>query len=192
MVLKVDYIKRFFKIESDNPLVIKDIAEEIDKNGDFEDFRNWLKEYSNHIDFQYLNGFQRFIKLSELYSRKTAEANNQDRLGKSSSYAIKLAQKVKDVSNHVLDNNDLKYMHFVTPDGCFFSDFDIKQLDRVSSLLGCVRLQVSVSGEDELLNRLDENMKQIVMSNALGYTKKEALPNKTMSAVQALTQKVKA
>ena len=127
-----------------------------------------------------------------MYKKKTAEESNTERLGKSSLYAIKLAEKVRAVAGDALDNDKLGYSNFVNSDGCLFSKFDIEQLDKIGSLHACINIQRSVSGEDALLDRLDANMRHIVMSEALGHTTKEALHNNTMDAVKQLAQNTKA
>lgn len=167
MIAKVDYIKSIFKITGDNPYVISDIADDMAGVQNFDDFRVWLKSNINHIDTQYMNGFQKFTFLAKEYKKQYAKRTNSSRLSKSQDTAKQIADKIRSVAHHLDIDPNLTPHHFQIDGKCYFSKFEISQIEKIGGLHRCVMLQKSVSGEDALLERLRDEMAGIVMVQAL-------------------------
>ena len=188
MLAKVDYIKSVFKITEQNPYITTDIAEELAKVEDFNEFRKWLKINLNHLDTQYMNGFTKFNFLARMYLQ--SHQVDKARLAESSSFAKSLAEKIRSVSSYVLDNNNLKCENFVSDKECIFTDFEQTHLAKIGTLLQCVKIQRSVSGEDPLFEKLNKNMQQIVINDSIGYKPKEKTTHRVTSLIGGMVKKV--
>jgi len=163
----IDYLANILNIKTNSDLVILDMQNELQSITDIAHYRAFIRSNLNYLGMEYKTGFQKFIMLTEIYKKQyQVDAN---RLASSSSFAKQLAEKVRSVSSYVLENSDLECTNFVNDDGCIFTDFEQLHLGKVGSLLQCVRIQRSVSGEDELLSKLNASMQQIVINEAIGH-----------------------
>jgi len=182
MLDKVEYIKSIFKIDSDNPYIVTDIAEELSKIDDFNNFRIWIKINLNHFDAQYMNPFHKFTFLIRLYQEQRLELVNAGRITKSREYAIELSTKVKSVSAYVLEKG-ATYHQLKTKDKReFFTSFDKSQLEKVGGLISAVNLQKSISGADALADKIEELAYELIITNTIEYKPQK----KSSSSVEKL------
>jgi len=163
----IEYIGSVLNIKIDNRLVIDDITTELKSIGDIVDYKNFLKKNMNHIHTQYMTGFQKFIKLTEIYKRQLALESSSDRISNADDFAKKLASKVKSVAKEIEENSYLDYDNFISSGEPYFSDYERKQIDKIGGLQTAIRLQKSVSGTDALEERLRSQSVSIVIRDAL-------------------------
>ncbi len=162
----IKYLTAILNIKTDSDLVILDMTSEIQGVADIADYREFIRKNLNYLGMEYLTGFQKFVKLTEMYKRQYAEATNAGRIADSERVAIEIADKVKKIAP-LLDDKDLSFSSF--KEGKPFTKFEVSQLMKIGSLRSCVRLQRSVSGGDALLDKLKEVNKAIVINKALGH-----------------------
>ena len=77
-----------------------------------------------------------------------------------------LSEKVRAIKSYVEEGKD-EYCNFIQNEKCYFTRFEISQLQKIGRLKDCVRLQNSVSGDDELFNQLQKQMEEIIIVQAL-------------------------
>lgn len=187
----IKYTAEILNIKTNSKLVVFDMQSELQGITDIADYQKFIRSNINYLGMEYMTGFQKFIKLTEMYKRQYTEKTNQGRIGKGIDTAQKLANKIKEVSSHVEDNNDLTFINFSTDGKCYFTDFEIKQLKKIGSLNKCVRLQKSISGEDALLERLKGQMREIVLTKAL-VRPQEKTDRNVAKLMSSMAEKVRA
>ncbi len=189
MLAKVDYVKSIFKINTDNPYAITDIAEEIKKIDSFDDFREWLKANLNHLDIEYLNSFSKFIFLVRMYRKKKLELENKDRIQESKTFAKLLVKKVKQVAP-IIEKNELAVKSIRLNGEQFFSDFELSQIGKLGGLSACVNLQKSVSGNDRLEEKLIAIMFDLLVDNIIEYKPQKKAKNKVTILIDEVIKKI--
>jgi len=157
----IEYITEILNIKTKSELVILDIRTELQEIEDIVSYKNYIKENLNHIDMQYMKGFQKFIHLTNLYKKEMFEIYNKDRLENAVTTAHKIADKVCTISK-LSKSKAAKFEKFKTKDGNYFTSFEIKQLKRIGTVRECIKLQKSHSGHDPLLIRLEQSLKKLV------------------------------
>ena len=183
----IGYIANILNIKTDSELVVLDMMSELKTITDIPDYQKFIKKNFNHYDLQYMTGFQKFIRLTEMYKLKRFEMQNKDRLKNSANFAFKLSEKVKTVSSKVKGNPELNFNNFRINGEPYFTEFEISQLSKIGSLYKCVQLQRSVSGRDALLERLQEQAREVIFQKALQKPEKNVaeLVTKVANSVRA-------
>lgn len=179
----IKYISTILNIKTDSMLVVADMESELHGIVDISEYKDYLRRNINYLGMEYMTGFQKFIKLTEMYKRQYAERTNKERLSKSQDTAQQLADKVRSVAPYVNHNQNLKPENFSANGECYFTAFERKQLAKIGSLTRCVNLQISVSGEDALLEKLKEQMIEIVMIQAIAKPKEKEEVNKSVASL---------
>lgn len=174
----IEYVAEILNIKTNSDLVILDIKEELESIVDLADYRRFLKTNLNHIDVTYLTGFQKFVKLTEMYRKLYARATNQDRLTGARKSSILLAKKVRGVATTIYANGTREpseIMDEINPAEItiggepLFTKYELSQIAKVGGLRKSIELQRSESGGDRLLDKLIELSEAIVVNKALGY-----------------------
>lgn len=158
----VKYIAALLNVKAESEFVMMDMLSEIEEVKNPAAYREYLRDNFNHIDVTMMPGFQKFITLTKRYKEIEFQAFNHDRIEKSQSTAREIAEKVKNIAPMVLvsDNIEkkLEFKHFQTNGKPYFTDFEIKTLNKIGSVRHCVKLQRSNSGDDLLLRKLEKMM----------------------------------
>ena len=162
----IEYLVSILNIKTNSSFVILDMTEEIKEIEDLVEYRNFMRQSFDYLGMEYYTGFQKFIKLTAIYKRQYTKNKNAQRISKSVKVASILAQKIKDVQSYI-ENGKEDYSDFNSDEKCYFSKFEISQIERLGGLRNCVRLQKSVSGDDELLNQLKAQMEEMIIVQAL-------------------------
>lgn len=158
----IEYLMAILNIKTDSSFVVLDMQNELKDIQDIPAYQKYIRSNINYLGMEYMTGFQKFIKLTEMYKRKENELLNKGRLEGSRDTAQKIAGKVKTVATMVEDN----YIEFKNIKD-HFTPWELKELSKIGDAQKCVRLQKSVSGSDELYETLKEQLAEIVMSPAL-------------------------
>lgn len=191
MIEKVEYIKSIFKIDADNSYLITDIAEELVKIEDFDNYRKWLKVNLNHYDSQYMKPFEKFVFLTQKYLKQRLEIENSERITNGRLYALELSSKVKAVSSYVEEYGatyeDLKLKG---SDKELFSGFDKSQLAKVGGLQSAVQLQKSVSGSDALVDKLEQLAYDLIIYNIIEYKPSEMMSKQIKNRLSDVFKKM--
>jgi len=162
----IEYLMAILNVKTDSSFVVLDMQNELQDITDIADYQKFIRKNINYLGMEYMTGFQKFIKLTEMYKRQYTEKHNQERLLGSQDTARKLAVKVKSVAS-TIENNDIEFKNIKD----FFTAWEIKELNKIGNAMKCIRLQKSVSGSDELYEKLKEQMREIVMVNMLDKPK---------------------
>ena len=157
----------YFNFRSKNgKKITKSRENEIKDIEDIAGYRDFMRKSFDYLGMEYYTGFQKFIKLTNIYKRQYAKDTNVERISKSVQTAYILAQKVKAVISYVESGKD-KYSSFSSNGKSYFTKFEISQLEKLGGLQKSVHLQKSVSGDDALFNRLKKQMQEMIIVEAL-------------------------
>ena len=187
MLDEVEYIQSIFKINTDNPYVITDLAEEVEKIDSFDDFRSWLKININHFDAQYMNPFQKFTFLIRMYLRKQLELKNAERIENSKIFSKNFSYKVKQVS-HLVDEKEILAQQIKLDGKQFFTDYEISQINKLGGLSACIRIQRSTSGADALAEKISEMAYDMMVSNIIEYKPKEETNHRVTDLISNIVE----
>ena len=158
----IEYLMAILNIKTDSSFVVRDMQSELQGVQDILAYQKYIRSNINYLGMEYMTGFQKFIKLTEMYKRKENEALNQKRLGKSRNTARLLSDKVKTVASIIEDNN-IEFKNIKD----HFTSWELGELEKIGDAAKCVRLQKSVSGGDELYDRLKDQLETIVLNPTL-------------------------
>jgi hypothetical protein len=187
---KVEYIAAIFKIDASNTYLIIDIADDLSKVNNFDDYRKWLKTNLNHLDAKFLKPYEKFVFLTQKYIKQKLETENSERINKGREHAIELSNKVRCVSHYVVEHG-ATYSNFKTKDGVeAFSSFEQSQLEKVGGLLASVRLQKSISGADALADRLEELAYDLIVTNIIEYKSQKKTDNSVSKLLDGTIKKI--
>jgi len=167
----IEYLMAILNIKTDSSFVVLDMQNELQDIIDIADYQKFIRKNINYLGMEYMTGFQKFIKLTEIYKRQYAEAHNQERLEASRNTAKELSQKVKTVSEAVENGAIFHNMKIKGTNENYFTNWELKELSKRGGSVHCVGLQKSVSGSDELYEKLKEQMREIVMVDMLDKPK---------------------
>ncbi len=176
MQAKVEFVKTIFNLNVDNFHVVKSIADELTKIDDFDDYEKWIKDNLNSLDNQYMNAYKKFVFLTRKYLKQKLELVNKDRLKKSKTFAKTLAAKVKLVAPQI-EENGLVVKQVKLDGEEFFTDFELSQLDKLGGLSACLRFQKSVSGSDDLEDKLIALMFDLLITDIIEYKPQKKTEN---------------
>lgn len=152
----------------------------------------YLEKYNNHLDLQYMTGYQKFLELTTRYKKYEAEYRAKAEIALVPTRAKEIAEKVRSVKTQYNESEYQRHtlgykhkeLHFKSFVGCFKEE-EIAILKKIGNLGKCLRLQGSVSGEDALEVNLAEILKSIAI---VGASTKNVLENKMSENVAKLAK----
>lgn len=157
----IDLVSDLVGLKAISKATVADMAIELQEVQNQSEYIKFIKSHINVVGMEYLQAYQRFIKLTEQYKRKEQEELNRSRIEQMGTLAEKLAQKVKLFDTMVINHphkSFLKWEHIKSVDDSnvnYFGDKEIKALVTIGQPLHCIELQRSISGRDCLCERLE-------------------------------------
>jgi len=82
-------------------LILTDMIEDLKEIQDLAKFRIFVKERFNYERFNFLTGYQKFIKLVQEYKKENAPRLSEDRLLKANNYSSKLFSKITTIMDEL-------------------------------------------------------------------------------------------
>ena len=185
-----EHIVRTLNIKDADTLVFERIEKTLTQVPNIPQFIGYIEKNMFHIDLQYINGYQKFIKLTKRYTDGLVKIQSKEALSHVPSRAKELADKVKNVSSTYDDNQyariflnrNTKELNYRSFKG-YFAKQDIKTLSIIGSLKRCIYLQRSTSGVDAL----EENLKSILESMAIKAVSKNHIANKQRDVLKIVS-----
>ena len=101
MLNLVKYIIEILNIKSDSSFTTMDIESELKKVGDYEMYREYIRDNIENYDLKFNTGFQKFIILTNRFKRIEEDRKLTDTFTKATSYAKIIAEKVELCRSHV-------------------------------------------------------------------------------------------
>lgn len=194
MIARADAVKAVIQtlnIKEVSQLTISRIDAELRTIPSLENYIAYMEKNVDHANVDRKTGYQKFLKLNDMYKSKLAKLLAREELEKASGKAKALAEKVNNVSskfdeteyriNHL--GHTIKSLHFRSFKG-YFTEDEIKTLSLIGSLGRCIKLQKSESGSDALADKIESIYKHIAIRTASGTP---AVENKTAGQARVLT-----
>jgi len=187
MISAIAHVLKVLNIKGEDDLLFERIELELKGIADAPKYLSFLEKHYNHIDLQYMSGYQKFLELTRRYKIGVSERMAKSHIESGRTRAKELSSKVRtardafEKSEH--QRNVLGYTHkmldfhnFVS----FFSSEDMAILKTIGTLERCLDLQRSVSGVDVLEINIGEVLKAIAIrgvntSNAISHKGKNVL-----------------
>lgn len=154
----IEYLVDLLNIKASSRITILDMEDELKTIADFNDYRVYCKSNFNHINLDFMNGFQKFTRLTDMYRAKVVRESSPDRVQKAINFCMALSEKVKGVT-YAVEEDGLDFQNFKQPGGdkSYFTDYEQKELEKIGGLHRCCKLRKSQSGEDALYETLFRN-----------------------------------
>ena len=187
MIKEITYVMMVLNIKEGEDLLFERIELELKRVDNIQKYLSFLEKHNNHIDLQYMSGYQKFLELTRRYKIGVSEMMAKTKIESGRTRAKELSSKVRMVRSAFekseYQRNALGYTHkmldfhnFVD----FFSHEDMAILKSIGTLKKCIDLQMSVSGADILEINISEMLKAIAIrgvnaSNAISHKSKNVL-----------------
>lgn len=153
-------IAKTLNIDVTDNYTLADVGAELNKMKNLEGFRAYIKTRFRDEDLKFSNGFQKFVTLSKEYIDLEFEEINKSRILEAKDLYSSICEKVKKISNKVLnEDREITFEMVYLGEGRLFDDEEIGILKRVGTLYQCIVIQRSVSGKDNLREKLVNNFK---------------------------------
>ncbi len=178
-------------IKEVSQLTISRIDAELRTIPSLENYIAYMEKNVDHANVDRKTGYQKFLKLNEMYKSKLAELIAKEELGTAVGKALTLSGKVRQVAPKFKEteyrinnlNHGIKSLHFRSFKG-FFSEDEIRTLSLIGDLRKCIKIQDSVSGSDALCEKIEAIYKHIAIRTASGTP---AVENKTTGQARVLS-----
>ena len=176
--MMINYITVALNIKNDNDFIISDIFEELEKIKDLSNFKEFIKnEVKNPTYSKYANGFQKFLKICEVYQPSLKIELDEKESIKVQTYSDKLFSKTTSVFDEIdyqvsigKDINSTQMTNFI------YANFDDKERAVLKQIGDRNRLLFMIRGMREALR---EQINKIVED--LSLEKKKAVLGLSMT-----------
>ena len=127
-----------------------------------------------HADLKFMNGYQKFIELTNRYTDALIRIQAKEALAYVPSRAKELSNKIREVSSAYADNEyarrylhrNTKELNYLSFKG-YFTQKDISTLSIIGTLKTCIDLQRQSSGADALEDKLNSILENIALRNVV-------------------------
>ncbi len=160
----VNYIGSLLNIKIDNPLIIEDMKQELNKISDLVSYREYIRDNLKHPDVDFSTGFQKFIILTNKYLKMEESVTLPHDTAKS--FSKQLAHKVKQTRNIVEEKNIVFSMLRIDGEK-FFTDKELKALQGIGSIIYII--------ESSRQNTLEEQLIDLFLGKYIAKSKYTAL-----------------
>jgi len=132
----IGYISQVLNIKIENDFVVDDIKTELTTISKLSDeaiieFRKYIKENLKHVELDYLTGFQKFIKLAEMFKCLYKDKIAQDIDLKARSLSLKLRTSLNSHTKENLLNPAFKFDFLKQNRKSYFNKRELYILNRV-------------------------------------------------------------
>jgi hypothetical protein len=181
--MMINYITVALNIKNDNYFIISDIFEELEKIKDLSNFKEFIKnEVKNPTYSKYSNGFQKFLKICEVYQPSLKIELDEKESIKVQTYSDKLFSKTTSVFDEIdyqvsigKDINSTQMTNFI------YANFDDKERAVLKQIGDRNRLLFMIRGMREALreqiNKIVEDLSLEKKKTVLGLSMTQKTDN---------------
>jgi len=181
----INYTASILNIKIDNPLIIEDMKQELQKVENLVEYREYIRENIKNIDLDYQTGFQKFIILTNKYLNEQEQMKLPNELAQN--FSKQLTHKVEQartfIKNQIELGNEKPFSSLVVDGHKFFTDKELK------ALLGLGRSSVIVELSEQ--HKLTDNLITLFLGKFIAKSKHASLTDNQTRVKHLLTDAMK-